>query len=187
MFGSTRWTRLRPDELLSLGLAQQCFKPLHFEPPEFGGRRPLFLGGPVGQVFFVHFPPALFVFTGSRERSLKLRILCLCSWGHEVDFTILGLVQDELLGRSTCSGLLIRPPIAPPHPLPHPRVSGQRRHSPCLGIVKGPVMGESAVAKEPRKHSECACRQYLIDEWFLPLQRPCRAATWQRILARFCI
>src|SRR5487761_1794955 len=154
MFGSTRWTRLRPDELLSLGLAQQCFKPLHFEPPEFGGRDPLLLGVPVGQVFLVHLPPAPFVFTGSPERSLKLRILCLCSRGHDVDFTILGLVQDELLGCSTCSGLRFRPPIAPPHPLPHLRVSGQSRHSPCLGVVEGSVMGEGAVVKEPRKHSE---------------------------------
>ena len=53
MFGSTRWTRLRPDELLLLGLAQECFKPLHFEPPEFGGRGPLLLGVHVGQVFLV--------------------------------------------------------------------------------------------------------------------------------------
>src|ERR1700723_1056469 len=98
MFGSTRWTWLRPDELLSLGLAQQCFKPLHFEPPKFGGRGPLFLGGHVGQVFLVHLPPESFIFTGSPERSLKLRILCICSRGHEVNFAIVGLIQDELLG-----------------------------------------------------------------------------------------
>src|ERR1017187_7649334 len=108
MLGSARWTRLRAYELLSLGLAQQCFKPLHFDSPEFGGRGPLLLGVLVGQVFLVHLPPAPFVFTGSPERSLKLRILCLCSRGHDVDFTILGLIQDELLGRSRCSGLRVR-------------------------------------------------------------------------------
>src|ERR1017187_10003865 len=165
MLGSARWTRLRPEELPSLGLAQQCFKPLHFEPPKFSGRGPLFLGVPVGQVFLVHLPPAPFVFTGSPERSLKLRILCLCSRDHDVNFTILGLLQDELLGRSTCSGLLTRPPIAPPHPLPHPRVSGQSRRSPCLGVVEGSMMSNCTVAQQPRKHSERACRQHLIDKW----------------------
>src|SRR5580658_3415592 len=48
-------------------------------------------------------------------------------------------------------------------------------------------MGESAVTKEPRQHSECACRQHLIDEWLLPFERLCRAATGQWILACFRI
>jgi hypothetical protein len=46
-------------------------------------------------------------------------------------------------------------------------------------------MGERAVAKEPRKHSECTCRQHLIDKWLLPFECLCRAATGQWILARF--
>ena len=48
-------------------------------------------------------------------------------------------------------------------------------------------MGQRAVAKEPRQHSECACRQHLIDEWLLPFKRLCRAATRQRVLARLRI
>jgi len=44
-------------------------------------------------------------------------------------------------------------------------------------------MGERAVAKEPRKHSERACRQHLIDEWLLPFECLSRAATGQRVLA----
>ena len=48
-------------------------------------------------------------------------------------------------------------------------------------------MGERAVAKEPRKHCERACRQHLIDEWLLPFERLRRAATGQRVLARFRI
>jgi len=48
-------------------------------------------------------------------------------------------------------------------------------------------MGECAVAKEPRKHSECACRQHLIDKWLLPFKCLSRAATGQRILACFRI
>jgi len=48
-------------------------------------------------------------------------------------------------------------------------------------------MGEGAIAKEPRKHSECACRQYLIDEWLLPFERFRRAATRQRVFACFRI
>jgi|ERR1700733_4543311 len=46
-------------------------------------------------------------------------------------------------------------------------------------------MGERAVAKEPRKHSECACPQHLIDEWLLPVRAPPRTATGQRVLACF--
>src|SRR6202789_4228491 len=49
------------------------------------------------------------------------------------------------------------------------------------------MMGEGAVAKEPRQHSECACRQHLIDEWLLPFERLRRAATGQRVLACFRI
>ena len=48
-------------------------------------------------------------------------------------------------------------------------------------------MGERAVAKEPRQHSECACRQHLIDEWLLPFECLRRAATGQRVLACFRI
>ena len=48
-------------------------------------------------------------------------------------------------------------------------------------------MGESAVAKEPRQHSECACRQHLIDERLLPFERLRCAATGQRVLACFRI
>jgi hypothetical protein len=48
-------------------------------------------------------------------------------------------------------------------------------------------MGEGAVVKEPRKHSECACRQHLIDEWLLAFESLCRAATGQWILTRFRI
>jgi hypothetical protein len=39
------------------------------------------------------------------------------------------------------------------------------------------------VAKEPRKHSERACRQHLVDEWLLPFKRLRRTATGQRVLA----
>ena len=49
------------------------------------------------------------------------------------------------------------------------------------------MMGDRAVAKEPRKHGERACRQHLIDEWLLPFERLCRAATGQRVLACFRI
>ena len=48
-------------------------------------------------------------------------------------------------------------------------------------------MGERAVAKEPRQHSECACRQDVIDEWLLPFERLRCAATGQRVLARLRI
>ena len=48
-------------------------------------------------------------------------------------------------------------------------------------------MGEAAVVKEPRQHSECACRQHLIDKWLLAFECLRRAATRQRILARFRI
>ena len=48
-------------------------------------------------------------------------------------------------------------------------------------------MGECAVAKEPRKHSERACRQHLIDEWLLSFERLRRTATGQRIFACFRI
>ena len=48
-------------------------------------------------------------------------------------------------------------------------------------------MGERAVAKEPRKHSERAGCQHLIDEWLLPFERLRRTATGQRVLACFRI
>ena len=48
-------------------------------------------------------------------------------------------------------------------------------------------MGESAVAKESRQHSECACRQHLVDEWLLPFKRLRRTATGQWVLACFRI
>ena len=46
-------------------------------------------------------------------------------------------------------------------------------------------MGESAVAKEPRQHCECACRQHLIDKWLLAFECLRRTATGQRVFARF--
>ena len=48
-------------------------------------------------------------------------------------------------------------------------------------------MGEIAVVKEPRQHSECACRQHLIDERLLPFERLRRTTTGQRVLARLRI
>ena len=49
------------------------------------------------------------------------------------------------------------------------------------------MMSNRTVAQQARKHSECACRQHLIDERFLPLERLRRTATGQRVLACFRI
>jgi hypothetical protein len=55
------------------------------------------------------------------------------------------------------------------------------------GVKESAMMDEPAVPEESRQHGQGACRERLIDEWFLPLEGfNCRTAG-QRIFAHGCI